>query len=108
MSWLPVLKASLPYLTQLVSAAIPAFTSRQGNERGDAVVARQIEELQTAATHNAESIRMLAERLQQSLQGVESAVVEMERKAARLRWLALAASGIAILALALAGLALAR
>lgn len=39
MPWLPILKASLPDLTQVVSTATSAFTARQDNERNKTVVA---------------------------------------------------------------------
>lgn len=106
-AWLPLLKASLPYVTQIVSAAIPAFT-RQEDPRTDPVVEKQIEELQAAATHNAEAIRVLADKLSQTLQTLEAAATEMERRAARLQRIALLACGVAVLSLIVAGVALLR
>jgi hypothetical protein len=106
-AWLPILKASLPYVTQIVTAAIPAFT-RQESARTEPLVEKQIEELQAAATHNAESIRVLADKLSQTLQTLEGAATEMENRAARLQKIAFAACGLAALALAVAGYALLR
>ena len=44
--WLPVLKASLPYVSQIVTAALPAFTSKPPGARPEEVAPRQIAELQ--------------------------------------------------------------
>lgn len=99
--WLPIFKASLPYITQIVSAAIPAFTSRP-DPKTDPVLNRQIEELQAAATHNAEAIRGLAEKLQQTIQTLDGAAAELERKARTLRTLALGSCALALIAAALA------
>lgn len=104
-AWLPILKASLPYVTQIVSAAIPAFTKPE-SARTDPLVKKQIEELQTAATQNAEAIRVLAEKLSQTLHGIDSGAAELERKLSFFRTLACSAIGIAALALIVAGLAL--
>ena len=57
---IPILKAVAPYVAQIASIAIPAFTHRSA-ETGpaDPVVAKQIQELQEAATHNAEAMQVL-------------------------------------------------
>lgn len=106
-AWLPILKASLPYVTQIVTAAIPAFT-RKESARTEPLVEKQIEELQAAATHNAESIRVLADKLSQTLQTLESAATEMENRAARLQRIALFACVLAIVATGVALCALLR
>jgi hypothetical protein len=103
--WLPILKASLPYITQIVSAAIPAFT-KPGAARTDPVIEKQIEELQAAATQNAETIRVLAEKLSQTLQGIDSGAAELEHRLAFYRRLTFAAAVLALAALAVAGFAL--
>ncbi len=43
--WFPLLKASLPYITQLVTAAIPAFISKSTTEKDADIVPKQIAEL---------------------------------------------------------------
>jgi hypothetical protein len=63
--WIPVLTAVIPHLTQLVSAAAPAFTTRQG------AVAQQIAELQAAAAGNARGVKDVAEQLQQVARAME-------------------------------------
>lgn len=80
--FLPLIKAIAPYLAQIATAAIPAFTSRPEAVKSDPVVAKQIEELQAAATHNAQSIHILAEKMQQAIQGMEGAARDLERRVA--------------------------
>jgi uncharacterized protein YlxW (UPF0749 family) len=94
---LPILKAALPYLTQIANAVVPVFTAKKKNAeamaRTDPVNARQIEELQQAATQNAQSIRVLAEKLQQAMQGIETAAEAARKQVAAYRAMLFAALG---------------
>jgi methyl-accepting chemotaxis protein len=78
--FLPIIKAVAPYIAQVATAAIPAFTSKSEIAKTDQVVAKQIQELQEAVTQNAESIHVLAEKLQQAIQSLESAGQEAQRQ----------------------------
>ena len=78
--FLPIIKAVAPYIAQVATAAIPAFTSKPEAAKTDQVVAKQIQELQEAATQNAQSIHMLAEKLQQAIQSIESAGQDVQRQ----------------------------
>jgi hypothetical protein len=100
--WLPVLKASLPYIAQIVTTAVPAFTSRSDASKVDPLVSQQIEELQSAATKNAESIHILAERLQQTIEGIDSAAASLQKQVALFKVLLLIASSTAVFALVVA------
>ena len=71
--FLPIIKAVAPYIAQIATAAIPAFTSKPSAAKTDQVVAKQILELQEAAIQNAQSIHVLAEKLQEAIQSLESA-----------------------------------
>lgn len=102
-AWLPLLKASLPYITQIVATAAPAFTARQGT---DPVVTQQIEELQQAVTNNAESIQLLAEKLQQTIQGIDEAAATLQRQVMMFRILLGFTAVLAIVAASLAFLML--
>ncbi len=97
----PIIKAVAPYVAQIAGTAIPAFTSKPAEVAKDnPVIAKQIEELQTAATQNAESVRALAENLQQAIQGIEAAAQEANRQTATLRtmlYVALGLSGLSLL-----------
>lgn len=102
----PILKALLPHVAQIATVAIPAFTKKPAVNKVDPVVAQQIEELQSAATKNAESIHVLAEKLQLTIQGIEQGADKIQRDMAKLRALLIfswvvssAAVGVAIIAL---------
>lgn len=89
---IPIIKAVAPYVAQIATIAIPAFTSRSAETgQADPVVAKQIQELQEAATHNAESVQVLADKLQEALDGMEVAARDTEKRFAQYR-LALAAA----------------
>lgn len=98
--FLPIIKVVAPYIAQVATAAIPAFTAKPDAAITDPVVAQQIEELQAAATQNAESIHLLADNLQKTIQGLEAAAIESRRQARLLKiWLgiSLGGAGIALL-----------
>ncbi len=99
---LPLLKAVLPHVTQIATLAIPAFTKKPEVAKVDPVVAKQIEELQAAATKNAESIHVLAEKLQQSIQGVDEGAGALQKEITALKKWVLLSTGVAALALILA------
>jgi len=107
-AWLPILKAALPYVAQIVTAAIPAFTAKSEVGKTDPLVVQQIEELQAAATKNAESIHLLAEKLQQTIQGIEGAAVSLEKQLALYKVMLLISSVFSIAAIILAGMTLLR
>lgn len=98
---LPIIKAVAPYVAKIATAAIPAFTSKPTEvAKSDPVIAKQIEELQAAATQNAESIRVLAEKLQQAIEGIEAAAQDANRQIATYKTMlvvALGLSGLSVL-----------
>jgi hypothetical protein len=70
MTWLiPALKAVLPHVGSIISAAKPVFTRKApGAEVPPApLLQEQIAELQAAASQNAANIRELAEQLQKTV-----------------------------------------
>ncbi|MHB1143693.1 MAG: hypothetical protein ACYCZS_02210 [Thiobacillus sp.] len=74
-AWLiPAVKAILPFITPIVSSALPVFTTRKSDEAAAArtdVLQQQITELQTAASQNALHIKELAEQLQITVTALE-------------------------------------
>ena len=104
--WLPVLKASLPYVSQIVTAALPAFTSKPSGARPEDVYPRQIAELQEAVTANAERVKELAIQLKEVLESMDAGVAELQGEITRLRRMLYAAGGIALVALVVAAWAL--
>ena len=116
MSWVTVLKASFPFVRDIATVAIPAFTSRPEKSKADApalsdphVVAQtQIKELQSAAVSNAESIKGLARQLEEIMQGLERSATQLQRKTAKLVSLLYVSAGVAVIALGCALWALVR
>jgi len=101
-AWIPLLKASLPYLAQIVTTAIPVFSKPAGKGAADEVLARQIAELQTAVTQNAESVHVMASKLQETISGIELAAQSLQAQMAGLKRLVGAALGVAAVALGVA------
>jgi predicted nucleotide-binding protein (sugar kinase/HSP70/actin superfamily) len=107
-AWLPVIKAAIPHLAQVVTVALPMFTSRSENADRDALIARQINELQEAATQNAESVKELATQLQSTFEGLESAATDLQRQLKRQKQLTVVMLILSTLAIGLGSLALIR
>jgi hypothetical protein len=104
--FLPIIKAIAPYIAQVAAAAIPAFTSKKGATdpevvKSDPVVTKQIEELQSAASHNAQSVKVLAEKLQQVIEDVESTAQIASKKIATYKVIIFASICLSISSLAL-------
>ncbi|MDX9873704.1 MAG: hypothetical protein RBS88_02255 [Spongiibacteraceae bacterium] len=95
-AWMALAKAVAPHVTTIVTAAIPAFTTRKIDDpEGQLALAQQqIAELQQAVTRNDAHIRELAEQLRMTVLALE----EAGRQAQRRLWLALGASGMALVA----------
>ena len=73
-AWLiPALKAVLPHLGSIISAAAPVFTNRKTDAVANQtlLLQQQIAELQSAASQNAAHVRELAEQLQNTLAALE-------------------------------------
>lgn len=97
--FLPIIKAMAPYLAQVATAAIPAFTRKPGAAKSDPVVEKQIEELQAAATQNAQSIHILAEKFQQAMQDIENAAQEAKKEVAAYKSILIASLGLSAVSL---------
>lgn len=111
-AWLiPALKAVLPHVGTIISAAAPVFTKRQGDTGNDTgneqqVLQQQITELQNAASQNAAHVKDLAAQLQRTVAALEEAAAAAE---SRLRWMKMlvgVAVVVALLALIVALVAL--
>ncbi len=104
-NWLiPALKAVLPHVGTIVSAAAPAFTRRKADAAAEQaqLMQQQIAELQSAAAQNSAFIKELAEQLQRLASGVEQAAAIAEGRLRRAQRLVLAAAGLSVIAVALA------
>jgi len=99
-AWLPAFKTILPYVTQIVTLAVPAFTTRSDAGASQEVVSKQIAELQDAATRNTEAVKVLAAQLQKAIADIETGAARIEKELQKTRQLcvvAITVSGIAIL-----------
>lgn len=79
-AWLPVLKAALPYVSNIVAAALPVFTSRRGQDATGDLIGRQIAELQEAVTGNAETVKGLAAQLEQTLSAIATGETDQTQR----------------------------
>lgn len=103
-AWLiPALKAVLPHVGTIVSAAAPAFTKKRvevmANVNEAGLMQQQINELQAAASQNAEHIKELAEQLQTTVAALEQAASMAESKLRRAYLLCVAATLLSALSL---------
>lgn len=105
---LPIIKVVAPYIAQVATAAIPVFTSRSEKLKSDTLVSEQIEELQSAATQNGQSIHLLAEKMQHVIQGLEGAEQEARRQASTYKAILFTSFGISLLTLVICIYLLAR
>lgn len=104
-SWLlPAVKAILPYVGDIVNAALPVFKSRKIDENAateEALLQKQISELQEVASQNAIHIKDLAEQLRQMVVTLEQGVIANEQRYRRLSWVAWVAIVLSIAAISL-------
>ncbi|MET0379725.1 MAG: hypothetical protein ABW049_12105 [Spongiibacteraceae bacterium] len=97
-----------PYLADIVVLARPLFTRSKEGEKVPDIVVQQIAELQNAATQNAETARLLATEMQKTINTLQSGALMLERQLHLVRLFAVGASVVAVIALLVALLALAR
>lgn len=105
-TWMTAVAAALPYIESVAKLALPVFKQRKSDKEAADSQQKQIEELQTAVTHNAEHVRALAQQLQTTVTALEQAGLQLaEAQRCCLRWAALALGlGAVALLLALAAL----
>src|SRR2546427_4339754 len=95
-AWLiPALKAVLPHIGTIISAAAPAFTRKNS----DAVA---ITELQSAASQNAAHIKELAEQLQSTVAALEQAASIAEARLRRALLLCVASAVLSVISMGIA------
>jgi chromosome segregation ATPase len=100
-AWLiPALKAVLPHVATIISAAAPVFTKRKTEAAvNQALLQQQIAELQQAASENAAHIKELAAQLQSTVAALEQAAAIAEAKLRRALLLCIAAAILSALSL---------
>lgn len=107
-AWIPLLKTALPYVVQVLSVAIPAFTSKAGDKITNEIIPEQIVELQSAAMQNAESVKILAEQLKGTIEGIDNAASKLQDELKLLRRQCYIATLIAVVSFLCAGYAVLR
>lgn len=84
-AYLPVIKAILPYLAPLVSAATPMFTRSAGEAGKDqSSTAQLITELQEAVEINAKSLKIIATQLQTSIEAFDEREASDQKRLAEI------------------------
>jgi soluble cytochrome b562 len=104
-AWLiPALKAVLPHLGTIISAAAPAFTKKKVDAMADQtlLLQQQISELQSAASQNSAHIKELAAQLQSTVAALEQAASVAESKLRRAFLLCVAATALSAISLSVA------
>jgi hypothetical protein len=98
--FLPALKAVLPHVGTLITAAAPVFTRKSAEAANQVqLMQQQIAELQGAATQNADNIKALAVQLQETLAALHQAAAIAEarlRRAFALCMVAVALSAVTL------------
>jgi hypothetical protein len=106
--WLiPALKAVLPHVGNILTAAKPVFTKRKP-EASPVAESQQIAELQAAASQNAEHIRELAAQLQSTVAALEKGAALAESRLRRAVLFCAAAVALSVFSLGVAIIALLR
>jgi hypothetical protein len=100
--FVPAVKAILPYVSSIVAAAMPVFTTRKSDEAAAAqaqLLQQQIAELQSAASQNAVHIKELAEQLQRTVAALEQGALGAEPRYRRMAALCIGAVILSCIAL---------
>ena len=102
-AWLiPALKAALPHIATIISAAAPVFTRKADAANQALLLQQQITELQSAASQNAAHIKELAAELQRTLAALEQAASIAETKLRRALLLCIASMVLSAIAVGIA------
>jgi uncharacterized protein YlxW (UPF0749 family) len=104
-AWLvPALKAVLPHVATIISAAAPVFTNRKAEAVANQaqLLQEQIAELQAAASQNSAYIKELAAQLESTVTALEEAASLAEARLRRVQLACLAAFAFSTLSLLVA------
>jgi len=101
-AWLiPALKAALPHIGAIISAAAPVFTRKSADAVANQtlLLQQQITELQSAASQNAAHIKELAAQLQSTVAALEQTASIAEAKLRRAFLLGVGSTAISAIAI---------
>ena len=96
MNWLPAVKVLLPYVGQIVTATLPVFSKKTAAASTVDDAEEQIIELQDAVIKNAESIKLLANQVQELIHVIDSSSLKIKQEMLIIKWLSIAAIGISL------------
>ncbi len=99
--FIPALKAVLPHIGTIVSAAAPAFTRKSADAVANQtmLLQQQITELQVAASENDAHIKELAAQIQDTVEALEKGASLAERRHQRILVLSIAATVLSVTSL---------
>ena len=109
-AWLiPALKAVIPHIGTIVSAARPVFTKKSADAAANqtALLQQQVTELQSAASDNDAYIKKLAAELQNAVEALQAGVSLAETRYRQMRGMCIAATGLSVVSLVIVPLMLA-
>ena len=90
--FIPAIKAVLPHIGLILSAAVPVFTKKNADsEASHTLMQEQISELQSAASQNATHVKELAAQLQSMVTALEQLATSTALRRRRLLMLCVAA-----------------
>lgn len=103
--FIPALKAVLPHVGTIISAAAPAFTKKRLAESANQtlLLQQQIGELQAAASQNSAHIKELAAQLQDTVAALEQAAAIAETRLRRVYRLCIVAATLSLVAIVFVG-----
>lgn len=103
-AWLlPALKAVLPHVGTILSAAAPVFTKKSDDAPGNqtSMLQQQVTELQAAVAKNDTHIKDLAMQMRTTLEALEQGAALAERRYERLLTMCLTTAVVAAVSLGL-------
>jgi hypothetical protein len=110
MAWfMPAVKTILPFISPIIGAALPVFSSRKGDEAAAnqaSLAQQQITELQSATSQNAAHVKELAEQLRNTVAALEQGAVVAESRFRRTTAFCIAAIVVSVIALCVSCIAL--
>ena len=80
-AWVPILNV-LPIVMEVIKIAKPVFTSNPNSksESESEIIPKQISELQSAVTQNAESLTELATQLKSTIEGIDKGALNLQQE----------------------------
>ena len=97
--FIPILKAVLPHIGNIISAATPVFTKKHTDAVANQAILlqQQVTELQTAAFENDAHIKELAAQIQTAVTALEEGASVAERRHQRILILCITATVLSVM-----------